>query len=64
MHLSSDTGAATVVRNRRSSGAVLDLPLDDMGIVMDVDTMEDLANAEALLRARSQPNEREANGNY
>src|SRR5690606_25914919 len=53
--LCGEAGAATVVRCCRSSGAVLDLPLDDIGIVMDVDTVEDLASAETLLRTRSEP---------
>jgi molybdenum cofactor cytidylyltransferase len=41
-------GAAAVVKQ----GNVLRLELDDVGIVTDVDTLEDLARAEALLAAR------------
>lgn len=42
-------GAAAIVRAARP----LQLELQDEGIVMDVDTVADLARAEALLRARA-----------
>jgi molybdenum cofactor cytidylyltransferase len=47
--LSGDVGAAAIVRARRQSGEVRELAVDDPGIVMDVDTVGDLAHAEALL---------------
>lgn len=45
--LSGDVGAAAVVRARRQSGEVRELVVDDPGIVMDIDTVDDLARAEA-----------------
>ncbi len=51
--LEGEAGAAPVVRALRESGAVRELRLDDdPGIVLDVDTVDDLARAQALLRAR------------
>ena len=49
MALTGDTGAAAVVRQHRQTGAVLELNLDDPGITMDIDTLDDLATAEAFL---------------
>lgn len=46
--LSGAEGAAAIVRAARP----LQLDLDDEGIVVDVDTVADLARAEALLRSR------------
>lgn len=50
--LSGEKGAAAVVRDARAANQVLDLPLDDAGIITDIDTLEDLARAETLLRSR------------
>jgi molybdenum cofactor cytidylyltransferase len=50
--LSGDAGAAAVVRARRLEGGVRDLPLNDSGIVFDVDTVEDLRAAERRLKTR------------
>ena len=49
MALTGDTGAAAVVRQHRQAGDVLELSLDDPGITMDIDTLDDLATAEAFL---------------
>ena len=49
--LSGPQGAARVMR----SHAVLELPLDDAGCVTDIDTVDDLARAEALLLSRRGP---------
>lgn len=51
MALGGDVGAAAIVRAHRQSGTVLALPLGDPGIAMDIDTLDDLAQAEALLAA-------------
>ncbi|MGJ7491703.1 NTP transferase domain-containing protein [Variovorax sp. ZT4R33] len=51
MALSGERGAAPVLQALRARGAVLDLALDDVGIVTDIDTLADLAAAEALLEA-------------
>jgi molybdenum cofactor cytidylyltransferase len=51
LQLTGAQGAAAVVR-AQPPGAVLHLELDDPGIVMDIDTVADLAAAERLLSAR------------
>jgi len=50
--LKGNQGAAPVVRSREAINSVAFLTLDDVGIVTDIDTVEDLARAEALLAAR------------
>lgn len=47
--LCGDMGAAAVVQEYRRNGQVLELQVDDSGIVTDIDTLEDLASAEASL---------------
>ena len=42
-------GAAPVLRARREAGAVVDVEADDAGILADIDTLGDLARAQALL---------------
>lgn len=49
--LCGDTGAASIVRAHRQAGTSLTLRLNDPGIVTDIDTLDDLARAEALLAA-------------
>ena len=46
--LRGERGAAAVVQ----AHAVLELPVDDAGVVTDVDTLDQLRAAEALLRSR------------
>lgn len=48
--LSGEQGAAPVVRRYAAEGRMLRLDLDDEGIVTDIDTVDDLAKAERLLR--------------
>jgi molybdenum cofactor cytidylyltransferase len=50
--LSGNQGAAPVLRALREAGQVAELELDDIGIVTDIDTPEELARAEALLQER------------
>ncbi|MFJ3045618.1 NTP transferase domain-containing protein [Herbaspirillum chlorophenolicum] len=50
--LRGDTGAAALVQAQRALNAVLDLELDDEGIIADVDTTEDLARVHAILKQR------------
>lgn len=52
--LRGDQGAAAIVRGYRETGQVRVLELDDLGIVTDIDTLDDLARAEALLQAARQ----------
>ncbi|MFT3760976.1 nucleotidyltransferase family protein [Thauera sp.] len=52
--LTGDAGAASVVRTYRDRGRVLDLSLDDPGIAFDVDSLDDLREAERLLRMQAQ----------
>lgn len=53
MALGGDVGAAAIMRAHRQAGTVRALQLDDPGIAMDIDTLDDLAQAEALLAACS-----------
>lgn len=50
--LSGEAGAAALVQARRQAGQVLELVLDDPGCVTDIDTLENLAQAEAMLARR------------
>jgi len=50
--LAGAQGAAPVLRAQREAGALVEVPVDDEGIVTDIDTLDDLARAEALWRAR------------
>jgi molybdenum cofactor cytidylyltransferase len=47
--LSGDAGAASVVHAYRQNGQVLELPLNDAGICLDVDTVQDLHRAQRRL---------------
>lgn len=50
MALAGPEGAVAIVRSRMAAGRVARLDLDDPGIVTDIDTVSDLAAAEARLR--------------
>lgn len=50
--LKGNQGAAPVVRVQQAINSVAFLALDDIGTVTDIDTVEDLARAEALFAAR------------
>jgi molybdenum cofactor cytidylyltransferase len=50
--LSGEQGAAAVVRRYAAAGKMRRLDLDDAGIVTDIDTVDDLAKAQRLLRER------------
>ncbi|WP_295538935.1 NTP transferase domain-containing protein [uncultured Pseudacidovorax sp.] len=52
MALAGEQGAAPVLKALRARGAVRELAVDDAGVVTDIDTLDDLARAEALWRAR------------
>ncbi len=47
--LDGPQGAARVVRDQEALQAVFRLDLDDVGIVTDIDTLQDLTRAERLL---------------
>ena len=51
--LSGDGGAAAVVRRHQARGGCCSLRLDDPGIVTDIDTLDDLARAQARWQSRS-----------
>lgn len=53
--LHGDRGAASIVAAHRQAGTLCALPLADPGIVEDVDTVADLARAEARLAAGAPP---------
>lgn len=50
--LTGDDGAKSVVQHFRQLGQVLEVPLNDDGIVQDIDTIEDLLRAEQVLLGR------------
>lgn len=52
MALTGEQGAAPVLKALRAQGAVAELRVDDAGVVTDIDTLDDLARAERLLRSR------------
>jgi molybdenum cofactor cytidylyltransferase len=52
MALTGNVGAAPVLKALRAAGRVADIDVDDAGIVADIDTVEALARAEALLGTR------------
>ena len=47
--LRGDVGAAAIVRAHRQTRKLRELAVDDQGIVMDIDTEDDLAHAEDML---------------
>lgn len=53
LNLKGNSGAAQVVRARVAINSIAFIDLDDAGVVMDVDTLDDLQRAETLLRERS-----------
>lgn len=50
--LEGNLGASSVLRAMRAIDSVIDLAVDDAGVVTDIDTPEALARAEALWQAR------------
>jgi molybdenum cofactor cytidylyltransferase len=50
--LSGNLGAAPVLRALREANRVADVEVDDIGIVTDIDTPDELSRAEALMLAR------------
>lgn len=50
--LSGPVGAQAIVRAEAAVGAVHDMEIDDEGIVVDIDTLADLHEAERILAAR------------
>lgn len=53
--LKGNQGAAPVVLAQAAMNSVATLALDDVGVVTDIDTLDDLAHAEKLLLARCSP---------
>ena len=51
LRLSGSQGAAPVIKMLRVEGRTLDVEVDDIGVVTDVDTVDDLARAERLISA-------------
>ncbi|WP_264313025.1 NTP transferase domain-containing protein [Pseudomonas putida] len=51
--LRGDSGAASIVKKYQQAGTALMLLLDDQGIVLDIDTVEDLTQAEEILKSRN-----------
>ena len=63
MALSGDIGARPIVAAYRQAGTIRTLQVDDPGIVSDIDTLDDLAQAEILLRSR-QTNRKPVHGKH
>lgn len=53
--LSGPEGAAAVVQAARRAARLREVALDDVGAITDIDTLDDLAQAEALLARLSPP---------
>ena len=49
LRLQGNNGAAPVLRSQAAMNSVAFMDLDDVGIVTDIDTLDDLARAESLL---------------
>lgn len=52
MALAGPQGGAPVLKALREAGAVVPVEVDDVGVITDIDTLDDLARAQALLRQR------------
>jgi molybdenum cofactor cytidylyltransferase len=52
LNLKGNQGAAQVIKAQQATYSVASIDLDDMGCVLDVDTVEDLKRAEDLLLVR------------
>ncbi|MDR0205589.1 MAG: NTP transferase domain-containing protein [Delftia acidovorans] len=52
MALRGEKGGAPVLKALREAGNVVQVAVDDAGVLTDIDTLDDLARAEALLQAR------------
>ena len=50
--LTGEQGASALLRAAAQRGTLLSLPVEDCGVVTDIDTLADLQRADALLRAR------------
>ncbi|MDB5880676.1 MAG: hypothetical protein JWP43_554 [Ramlibacter sp.] len=55
LQLAGAQGAAPVVRAQRALDAVVELEVDDAGVVTDIDTVQALAEAERLVAQRTPP---------
>jgi len=51
--LEGERGAAPVLRAQRAARSVAEVAVDDPGILMDIDTLDDLARADAMWRVRT-----------
>ena len=47
--LTGDQGARSVLQQLRCQGRVVQLPVEDPGILQDIDTLDDLQRAQAVL---------------
>ncbi|MES2402307.1 MAG: nucleotidyltransferase family protein [Pseudomonadota bacterium] len=50
MQLEGSAGAASILKVQMAAGAVEFIDVDDAGVVTDIDTLDDLQRAEALLK--------------
>jgi len=54
LELKGNRGAAPVLSGLSATNCVADIPCNDPGCITDIDTLDDLARAEALARRRAQ----------
>jgi len=52
MNLQGNQGAAQLIRSQEATDSIATIDLDDVGCVMDVDTLDDLQRAQAVLFSR------------
>lgn len=52
LNFKGNQGAAQLIQARAAMNLVVEIQLDDIGIVTDIDTLGDLQRAETLIRAR------------
>jgi molybdenum cofactor cytidylyltransferase len=52
MNLQGNQGAAQLIRRQEATDSIAMIDLDDVGCVMDVDTLDDLQRAQAVLLSR------------
>lgn len=52
LNLQGNMGAAQVIRAQAATDSIATIELDDIGCITDVDTVDDLQRAEAILKSR------------
>ena len=53
LNFKGNQGAAPLIRAQAAINSVVEIDVDDIGVITDIDTLADLERAEALLKSRS-----------